>query len=90
VRVRDNYIFALNQRAKAVNFVWIFINELSRRSIKERHTFMSDYDLQKYTNGSGKALGLNSQTVKEVTKEYVTRRKQFKKAKLNLRKSRWC
>lgn len=48
---------------------------------------MSAYDLQKYTDGAGKLLGLHSHTVQEVGKEYVTRRKQFKKAKLNWRKS---
>jgi putative transposase len=87
VRVRDNHAFALSQQAKSVNFVWNFLNELSHRSIKERGTFMSAFDLQKYTNGAGKELGLHSHTVQEVGKEYATRRKQFKKAKLNWRKS---
>ena len=39
---------------------------------------MSDFDMQKYTNGSGKELGLHSQTIQEISKEYVIRRKQFK------------
>lgn len=87
VRVRDKHCFLLSQKAKKVNFVWNYVNELSARSIKERGNFLSDYDIQKYTNGSGKELGLHSQTIQEVSKEYVTRRKQFKKAKLNWRKS---
>jgi putative transposase len=87
VRVRDKHRHALNLAARQVNFVWNFVNELSHRSIKERSQFLSDYDIQKYTNGSAKELGLHSQTVQEVSKEYVTRRKQFKKAKLNWRKS---
>jgi len=87
VRVRDNHAYALGKQAKAVNFVWNFVNDLSHRSIKERSTFMSAFDLQKYTNGSGKELGLHSQTVQEVSKEYATRRKQFKKIKLNWRSS---
>ena len=49
---------------------------------------MSAFDLQKYTNGAGKERGLHSHTIQEVGKEYVTRRKQFKKAKLNWRKAR--
>lgn len=49
--------------------------------------FLSAYDIQKYTNGAGKELGLHSQTVQRVAVEYVTRRKQFKKARLNWRKS---
>jgi IS605 OrfB family transposase len=87
VRVRDNHANALGKKAKAVNFVWNFVNDLSHRSIKGRNTFMSDFDLQKYTNGSGKELGLHSHTIQEVSKEYVTRRNQFKKTKLNWRSS---
>ena len=87
VRVRDNHAFLLGQMARQVNYVWNYLNELSHRSIKERGVFMSAYDLQKYTDGAGKPLGLHSHTVQEVGKEYVTRRKQFKKAKLNWRKS---
>lgn len=77
----------LNQQAKAINFVWNYINELSSRSIKERGVFLSEFDLHPYTKGAGKELGLHSQTLQCVAKEYVTRRKQFKKARLNWRKS---
>lgn len=87
VRVKDNHAYLLSQMAKQVNYVWNFINELSYRAIKERSIFMSAYDIQKYTDGAGKLLGLHSHTVQEIGKEYVTRRKQFKKAKLNWRKS---
>ncbi len=73
--------------ARSINFVWNYINELSTRSIKERGQFLSAYDLHPYTKGAGKELGLHSQTLQCVAGEYVTRRKQFKKAKLNWRKS---
>jgi len=73
--------------AKSVNFVWNYINELSQRSIRERGNFLSGYDLHPYTKGAGKELGLHSQTLQCVAAEYVTRRIQFKKAKLNWRKS---
>lgn len=83
VRVKDKHIPLLNNMARSVNFV----NELSQRSIKERGVFLSAYDIQKYTNGAGKDLGLHSQTVQRVAVEYTVRRKQFKKARLNWRKS---
>lgn len=51
--------------------------------------FLSDYDIDKYTKGASKDLGLHSQTVQEISKEYAARRKQFKKIKLNWRKSEW-
>ena len=87
VRVRDKHIKLLIKMARNVNFVWNYINELSHRSIKERGVFLSAYDLHPYTKGSGKELLLHSQTLQCIASEYVTRRKQFKKARLNWRKS---
>tara|TARA_R110001583_G_scaffold21308_1_gene80825 strand:+ start:2135 stop:3187 length:1053 start_codon:yes stop_codon:yes gene_type:complete len=87
VRVKDKHAHLLNQQAKAINFFWNYINELSSRSIKERGVFLSEFYLHPYTKGAGKELGLHSQTLQCVAKEYITRRKQFKKARLNWRKS---
>jgi len=87
VRVRDKHANRLRRQAAEVNRVWNFVNELSHRSIREHRRFLSAYDLQKYTNGSGKLLGLHSQTVQRVSVEYVTRRTQFHKAKLAWRKT---
>ena len=87
VRVRDKHAKALSTQARQANFVWNYVNELSSRNIREHGRFLSDFDIQKYTNGCAKDLGLHSQTVQEISKEYVTRRKQFKKAKLRWRKS---
>jgi IS605 OrfB family transposase len=87
VRVRDKHAKVLRRQAAAVNFAWNYVNELSHRSIRERNTFLSAYDIQKYTNGAGKLLGLHSQTVQRVSVEYVTRRKQFRKSKLAWRKT---
>ena len=87
VRVRDKHRPLLNQMARSVNFVWNYVNELSHRSIKERGVFLSAYDIQKYTQGANKALGLHSHTVQKVGVEYALRRQQFKKARLNWRKS---
>ena len=87
LRVKDKHAIKLNHMAKSVNFVWNYINELSQRSIRERGNFLSGYDLHPYTKGAGKELGLHSQTLQCVAAEYVTRRIQFKKAKLNWRKS---
>jgi IS605 OrfB family transposase len=77
----------LNAWAYSVNQVWNYCNEIGYRSIKEGHKWLSGYDLQNYTKGAGKELDLNSATVQMIGHEYVTRRKQFKKARLNWRKS---
>ena len=87
VRVKDRHAHLLRSMAQSVNFVWNFLNYLSYRSIRERSKFLCNYEMDTYTKGAGKELGLNSQTLQEISKEYVTRRKQFRKAKLNWRKS---
>jgi len=87
VRVKDKHAKVLSEMARSVNYVWNYINETSYRSIKEKGVFLSAYDLHPYTKGSGKELGLHSQTLQEVAREYVTRRRQFRRIKLNWRKS---
>lgn len=86
VRIKDKHASLLNQMARSVNFVWNYLNELSYRSIKEHGVFLSEYDLHPYTKGAGKELGLHSHTLQCIAKEYVTRRKQFKKVRLNWRR----
>lgn len=76
VRVRDKHIPLLNTMARSVNFAWNYINELSDRAILERSVFLSDFDIQKYTQGANKEFGLHSQTMQEISREYVTRRKR--------------
>ena len=88
VRVRDKHVAQLNRMARSVNFVWNYVNELSSRAIRERGLFLSAYDLHPYTKGAGKELGLHSQTLQCIAAEYVTRRKQFRRSRLNWRKSR--
>ena len=78
VRIRDKHIKVLNAWAFSVNQVWNYCNELSYRSIRERQKWLSGYDLQDYTKGAAKELGLNSATVQMIGHEYATRRKQFK------------
>lgn len=87
VRVRDKHAPLLRQMARSVNLVWNYLNELSQRSIRERRVFLSAYHMHPYTKGGGKDLGLHSHTLQCVAAEYVTRRRQFKKVRLNWRKS---
>ena len=75
--------------AREVNTVWNYINETSHRAIVDRRKFLSGYDLDKLTAGYTKLEGvrIGSMTVQEVSSEYATRRKQFKKNRLNWRVS---
>ncbi|MFC0711746.1 RNA-guided endonuclease InsQ/TnpB family protein [Azorhizophilus paspali] len=87
VRVRDKHVPLLRQMARSANFVWNCLNALGSRAIQERGLFLSTYDMDRYTQGAGKELGLHSQTLQEVSREYATRRKQFGKFRLGWRKS---
>jgi putative transposase len=77
----------LNFTARKVNFVFNYCNETSIRAVKRDAKFLSGYDLQALTAGANKTLKLNAQTIQMVCAEYATRRNQFKKLKLNWRKS---
>ena len=89
LRIKDKHASVLGQMAREVNQVFNFCNETSLRAIRERHQWLSGYDLQKLTAGFSKCEGvtLGSGTVQLVCAEYATRRKQFKKARLNWRVS---
>lgn len=87
VRVRDKHAKMLSEQARAVNYVWNYINDLSEKSIRQRGQFLSAFDLHPYTKGSGKELGLHSQTLQCIASEYVARRRQFKKSRLRWRSS---
>lgn len=85
-RIKDSSLKdKLKQISYSVNFVWNYCNETSIDYLKKRETWLSSYDLQKLTSGCSKDLGLSSVTIQCVCDEYVTRRKQFKKAKLKWR-----
>ena len=75
----------LNRMARSVNYVWNYCNEVSLMALDYNSTWLSGFDLQKLTSGCSKELSLSSTTIQQVCEEYATRRKQFKKRKLNWR-----
>ena len=89
LRIKDKHASALVQMARQVNQVFNFCNETSPKAIRDKHKWLSGYDLQKLTAGFSKCEGITigSGTVQVVCAEYATRRKQFKKARLNWRVS---
>ena len=88
LRIKDKHCKVLIQLASEVNFVWNYVNDLGLKHLQRTGKFFSAYDIAKYTAGASKAgLSLHSQTIQAVTEELVTRRKQFKKAKLKWRVS---
>lgn len=72
VRVRDKHAKRLIQMSRSVNFVWNYINELSHRIITEKGYFPNYNELEKYTKGCNKELGLHSQTVQNTSFAFFT------------------
>ena len=87
LRIKDRHCKVLDQLASEVNFVWNYVNDLCFKHLKKTGQFFSAYDVAKYTKGTSKECNLHSQTIQAVTEELITRRKQFKKAKLKWRVS---
>jgi len=89
LRIKDKHAKVLAAMAREVNQVWNFCNETSSRAIRDRHQWLSGYDLQKLTNGFSKCDGvqIGSPTVQQVCEDYAKARKQFKKTRLRWRVS---
>lgn len=88
LRVKDKHTRVLNEWASKVNFVWNYCNDLTYRTVRDRHKYLSSFDLTKYTRGSSKELSLSAKTIQMIGDEVVTRKKQFKKIKLKWRTSK--
>ena len=88
VRVRDKHVPWLRARARDVNFVWNYDQEVCLKALDREVRFLSPEDLHEFTAGATKAgLELHSQTVQAVNEEYVLRRTQFRKRRLRWRVS---
>lgn len=88
LRLKDKHAAFLREQAREVNFVWNYCNELAYKILRREGRFCSNAELDRYTAGATKAgLNLHSQTVQAISQELVTRRRQFKKAKLRWRVS---
>jgi IS605 OrfB family transposase len=89
VRIKDKHSSLLCSMAREVNQVFNYCNETSLKSIQDKRKWLSGFDLQKLTAGFSKCEGVKvgSSTIQQVCEEYATRRKQFKKIRLNWRVS---
>lgn len=93
LRIKDKHAGWLRGLAREVNQVFNFCNEVSMKASRPfsgKPKWLSGYDLQKLVAGATKGedgLSIPSQTLQQVCEEYATRRKQFKKHRLNWRVS---
>jgi IS605 OrfB family transposase len=84
LRLKDRHCAELNRQARAVNIIWNYCNEAQKHLLRW-DKFLTYYELADLTKGSSKQLCIYSQTIQNVCKEYVRRRKQFKKPYLKFR-----
>jgi putative transposase len=75
----------LTRMAHAVNYVWNFCNEVSMLALQREHKWFSAFDLINLTAGASKDLGIHSDTISEVCREYATKRRAARKRKLKWR-----
>jgi putative transposase len=75
----------LVRMAWAVNTVWNYCNEVSQYARKRDHRWLTAFDLINLCAGASTELGISSETIGEVCREYVTRRRQFKARRLRWR-----
>jgi putative transposase len=64
LRLKDKHARFLGDRAREVNFVWNYCNELQITMFNRERRFLSGYDFAKFTRGATKeGLHLHSQTL---------------------------
>lgn len=85
LRIYNKHKNQLEKLSRSVNYVWNYVNDLGYKYLQRTGKFLSAYDLNDYTKGSGELLGLHSQTIQAINETYAKSRKQFKKVKLNWR-----
>lgn len=75
----------LTRLSWAVNFVWNYCNEVSLLALRRDHRWLSAVDLINLCVGASADLGLHSDTIAEVCREYVKSRRQARKRRLKWR-----
>ena len=88
LRIKDRHAKWLSERAREVNAVWNYCNELSRKVWERERRFLSGFDFWPFLKGiTKKGLALPVQTVQEVAEQYAVKRRTARKTRLAWRKS---
>jgi len=75
----------LQRLAWACNTVWNFCNEVSMLALRRDKHFLTAVDLIHLTAGASTELGLHSDTIAAICREYVAKRKASHKRRLKWR-----
>lgn len=87
-RLRDKHSAELNRQARAVNFVWNFLNETQQKACLWGKKWPTAFDFQKLAAGSSKELDIFSTTIDEVCRIYARNRDHFRRPHLRWRSRR--
>lgn len=85
LRLRDKHSASLTRQARAVNFVWNYCNETSRKAWDRDRKWLTGYDLGKLTAGSSKQLGLHAHSIMRTCQQFAGSRDKAKRASLRWR-----
>lgn len=75
----------LLRMAWAVNTAWNYCQEVSLLALQREKRWMTAVDLINLCAGASQDLGISSETIAEVCREYVKKRRQFRKRRLKWR-----
>jgi IS605 OrfB family transposase len=85
LRLRDKHATELNRQSKAVNFVWNYCNETSRKAWDRDRKWLSRFDLHKLTSGTSADLGILSATINRVCDAFTKARGEAHRASVRWR-----
>lgn len=85
LRLRDKHAAELNRQARAVNFVWNYCNETSRKAWDRDRRWLSGFDLCGLSAGSSAALNLHAQSIQVICRQYASSRDKAKRAGIRWR-----
>jgi putative transposase len=84
LRLRDKHAAELSRQARAVNFVWNYVNEAQRHMLRWDR-WLSAFDLMRLTAGASKELDVHAHTIQRVCRAYVDARRTHRKSSLRWR-----
>lgn len=87
-RLKSKNLRHLTRMAKAVNFVWNYVNDTSIQYLDKKSKWLSGYDLTKLTAGCSKELGIPARAIQLVALTYALSRKTSRKRKLQWRSAK--
>jgi IS605 OrfB family transposase len=88
LRIRDKHASELRRQAKAVNFVWNYLNETSRKAWTRDRRWLSAFELINLTSGSSTELNIHGHTIQEVCKQFAKARDKVRRAGVRWRSKR--